>query len=136
MTPPVPPATPFFFGVLPPELTGLQFHVRPGIRSKVELMDALFEDMQLPAYFGSNWDALNECLHDLEWLPPGPVILIHTDLPLADDEVSLRSYLALLAGAARNWQQGSERQFFVLFPAGAEKLVSKALEEAPPWHVE
>jgi len=33
--------------------------------------------MHFPDYFGSNWDALDECLADLDWLDlPGYVLLI------------------------------------------------------------
>ena len=44
-------------------------------------LDALFDEMaaafQFPYYFGENWDALDECLADLSWLPAaGYVILI------------------------------------------------------------
>jgi hypothetical protein len=34
--------------------------------------------MQFPDYFGMNWDALDECLRDLEWLSgEGYVLFIH-----------------------------------------------------------
>ena len=32
--------------------------------------------LQFPAYFGKNWDALDECLHDLSWLPGRRVALL------------------------------------------------------------
>jgi len=40
-----------------------------GINSKAELLRSLSQVMKFPDYFGSNWDALEECLNDLEWLP-------------------------------------------------------------------
>jgi Barstar (barnase inhibitor) len=34
-----------------------------------ELMDALAVGFSFPDYFGRNWDAVEECLRDLSWLP-------------------------------------------------------------------
>ena len=63
-----------------PEIKGVyRAEVPAGIKNKSALMDALFEGLQFPDYFGRNWDALDECICDLSWLPPGDVILIHKD---------------------------------------------------------
>lgn len=37
--------------------------------------------LQLPLYFGKNWDALDECLADLEWLPSDAYLLFFADAP-------------------------------------------------------
>jgi Barstar (barnase inhibitor) len=34
-----------------------------------DLMDALAVGFSFPGYFGRNWDAVEECLRDLSWLP-------------------------------------------------------------------
>lgn len=33
------------------------------------LIAMLAEAFEFPDYFGGNWDAVNDCLRDLEWLP-------------------------------------------------------------------
>jgi RNAse (barnase) inhibitor barstar len=37
------------------------------IKSKEELLRYLARVMKFPDHFGQNWDALEECLNDLEW---------------------------------------------------------------------
>jgi len=37
-----------------------------GVDSKSALLNAIGAAMKLPDYYGSNWDALEECLRDLE----------------------------------------------------------------------
>lgn len=45
------------------------------IKSKEELFRYLSQAMKFPKYFGSNWDALEECLNDLSWLPAKGYVL-------------------------------------------------------------
>ena len=37
------------------------------VDSKISLLDTLNTVMAFPAYFGRNWDALEECINDLSW---------------------------------------------------------------------
>lgn len=39
------------------------------IDSEKGLLDAVSQAMRFPGYFGKNWDALDECLRDMAWLP-------------------------------------------------------------------
>ncbi|HEY4235558.1 MAG TPA: barstar family protein [Lacipirellulaceae bacterium] len=55
------------------------------LRRKRDLFRALATGLKLPAYFGDNWDALEECLRDLSWLGAEThVVLLHEHVPLAD----------------------------------------------------
>jgi len=40
-----------------------------GCRDKNDLLQRIAAALQFPATFGRNWDALADCLGDLEWLP-------------------------------------------------------------------
>ena len=53
------------------------------VSHRTELFKILKHELRLPDYFGSNWDALEECLNDLRWLNGFRVIkLVHAGLPL------------------------------------------------------
>jgi RNAse (barnase) inhibitor barstar len=116
-----------------------------GIESEQALLDALSVALRFPDYFGKNWNALDECICDLSWLPPGDVVLIHKDLPLADNRASLSIYLSILRDAVGKWStKGSnliyaspekwdatgergllvKRKFFVMFPPEVESAVT------------
>ncbi len=40
-----------------------------GVTDKAALLDRCTRALDLPAWFGGNWDALADCLKDLSWLP-------------------------------------------------------------------
>ncbi|HTR43015.1 MAG TPA: barstar family protein [Pseudomonadales bacterium] len=122
-----------------------------GIKSKAALLEALSIALRFPDYFGMNWDALNECICDLSWLPPGDVILSHQDLPLSEDRSSLSIYLLILKDAVEVWNtRGSnlifaspgkrdatgqralliKRKLLVTFPPDTQTVVESILSSA------
>ena len=46
-----------------------------GVRAKAALLDAIAKQLELPDWFGGNWDALNDSLTDLAWNHPAGVVL-------------------------------------------------------------
>ncbi|MCX5722734.1 MAG: barstar family protein [Nitrospirae bacterium] len=64
--------------------------------------------LDFPDYFGHNWDALEECLADLEWLPAKGYILLLTDAAqvLPDDEDEYETFLEVLSDAGEAWGSG------------------------------
>ena len=64
--------------------------IPPSLNTRERLFDALIHELQLPAYFGENWDALSECLRDLSWIESKRVVILHTDLPPLDKAVANR----------------------------------------------
>jgi hypothetical protein len=47
------------------------------INSKKSFFSKAAEVMQFPEYFGHNWDAFDECITDLEWVPAKRYVLIY-----------------------------------------------------------
>jgi len=103
--------------------------VPASIGTKESLFDVVSTGLLFPEYFGRNWDALEECLRDLAWLPAGCVVIDHEGLPPLDSQ-SLRTYLSILKGAVEKWRKTSERQLLVSFPLGEEGAV--AANMVPP----
>ena len=120
----------------------------PSIKSEGALLDALSVALRFPSYFGRNWNALDECVRDLSWLPPGNVVLVHKDVPLTDNRASLAIYLSILRDAVGNWdKKGSnliyasaekwdasgkcellvKRNFRVIFPTDTRSTVESVL---------
>jgi RNAse (barnase) inhibitor barstar len=58
---------------------------RAKVFSKDTLMHALYQACQFPAYFGFNFDALEECLNDLSWLQAKGFALVFHDFALLEE---------------------------------------------------
>ncbi len=110
----------FTSGAMPAEIDwdrDLVVHVPAGIGRKQPLFRVLRAGLQLPGYFGENWDALDECLRDLWWLPEGQrVWLIHSDMPFSATSASRQVYLSILRDAVATWQAESDGRLRVHFP--------------------
>jgi hypothetical protein len=102
-----------------------------GVRSKRKLLGLLAGELEFPAYFGGNWDALEECLCDLSWLPANqPIALIHEDLPLRPRSSNRATYVKLLAACA-DWTSGQQHEIRVVFPTASQADVRASLSDEP-----
>jgi hypothetical protein len=75
------------------------------VASEGELLEELARVFRFPDYFGGNWDAVEECLRDLEWFPA-------------------RGYVLRVLGAEALWER---------LPAAAGRLVESWLVCAEEW---
>ena len=121
-----------FIFTLPSTFCAIQAEVPAGITDKDNLLLALYEALNFPDYFGMNWDALDECMGDLSWLPAGHVHLTHHDVPLIDKKRELHIYLSCLDDAIRKWETESSnltfnRKLIVSFPMKYFDVISEAL---------
>lgn len=84
--------------------------------------------LQFPSYFGSNWNAFDECLGDLrDWNGHSRIVLFFTraELLLSNDPEDFASLLELLeitAGGRYNLQIGEFRAVFHSLPSDHSRL--------------
>lgn len=74
---------------------------------EADLLSKLAEEMNFPDYFGRNWDALEECLNDLEWIPASGYVLFIRDSGSAwgKSPYSLGMLISIWLAAAKNWSE-------------------------------
>jgi len=93
-----------------------------GAAGKGDLIGRIAAALAFPAWFGGNWDALEDCLSDLSWASADGYVLLFEgagDLPL----VERGTLVDILASAAASW---AERKcpFFAVFLDGEPGLPS------------
>ena len=78
-----------------------------GCRSKPGFLARVADALEFPWWFGQKWDALADCLVDLEWLPAeGYLLLLDDPADLqraAPDDYAVA--VEVFADAARQWRE-------------------------------
>lgn len=111
--------------------------------SKAKDIDGLFDEMirafKLPNYFGRNYNALNECINDLEWIEENNYILFinnYNDLltcntNIYNKEEALYGFLEILENAAQEWTNVPNFEFeddfrvasnFIIYALNSKKI--------------
>ena len=67
-----------------------------------ELSNEFSTRLQFPHYYGNNWDAFDECIHDLEWLYADEYVIgiEESHLVLSEDDHGMRMFVEILSEAA------------------------------------
>ena len=75
------------------------------VRTRDSFLAALSTALSFPHYFGKNWDALQDCLTDLEWLTANSYVLIFrsADQLFADAPIERRYFLQIMNLVAEEW---------------------------------
>ena len=101
--------------------------VPAGIRSEEKLFSILSKELKFP-YFGRNWDALNDCLHDFSWTDIFQITVIHRDIPALGTH-DTRIYLDILACCVEDWKPDEDHQLRVVFPLSQKVAIFEAILE-------
>jgi RNAse (barnase) inhibitor barstar len=109
-------------------LRGMQCATKEGV------LDEFARGLDFPEYFGRNWDALEDCLTDLEWLSAEAYVLVITnaDHVLKKSPGDLKTLAGILASAAAHWASADPpASFHCVFqcePGSAEDLKHRLAE--------
>jgi RNAse (barnase) inhibitor barstar len=79
------------------------------MQSKERLLDEFAAALQFPLYFGRNWDAFEECMADLQWLPAKAYVLVVSDagsLLKMEPANSAVVLFEILDRVSREWSEG------------------------------
>jgi len=90
-----------------------------GCADKATLMQAFARAFEFPEWFGHNWDALADCLGDLDWLPAeGYVLGLQNVQALrAAEPADYATLIAVLEGVCEDWrEQGTPFWAFIALP--------------------
>ena len=105
------------------------FHVDGrNVQRKEQLMNALATALRLPAHFGQNWDALEECLIDLAPVDGRGYFLLydHIDGLMQAHPDQFSTLIEILRDAVESWKEDDTLMTVVLAGAKPPKGVSKA----------
>jgi len=120
------PFSPFRFETPCTARTAREVRIQADISDKDQLLEVFARNLRFPSYFGHNWDALEECLRDLEWLPESAIAINHDAVP-GLDKSSLQTYLHVLRDVADWWRVDGSRDFYVCFPEASRVAVMQLL---------
>ena len=73
--------------------------------TKAGLLGECARVLDFPSYFGKNWDAFEECVTDLQWLPAPGYLFVITDAEqvLPDHDEEYEAFLAILEQSGTVW---------------------------------
>lgn len=77
------------------------------VDDKESLLSALAEGLAFPAWFGHNWDALEDCLNDMSWSNAEGYVLVlrHADGVHGRAEGDFLTLLRILADVSATWSE-------------------------------
>jgi RNAse (barnase) inhibitor barstar len=109
------------------------FHVDgKNIERKEQLLNHVATALHFPGDFGHNWDALEECLTDLEWVDADGYILYydHIDGLLEKHPDQFETLVEILRDAVGSWKEDGSAMIVLLSGAKPPKGVAKLKESA------
>ncbi len=99
---------------------------------RMSTKSALFEEvaaaLQFPWYFGNNWDAFEECIRELEFVPSAHVVLGISDAQLLlceEPEAEAGVFSQILSNAVQEFATEGQRSLHVVFQLPDVALAKK-----------
>lgn len=86
----------------------------PMVKDKHELLSNLAEHLLFPIYFGFNWDALEEVLHDFSWISETNIMIVHKDLSNLPD-LDFKVYNEIVNDTISFWRRRGQHNVSFIF---------------------
>jgi RNAse (barnase) inhibitor barstar len=104
------------------------FHVEGrNIERKEQLLNHVATALRFPGHFGHNWDALEECLVDMEWADADGYVIYydHIDGLLAAHPDQFETFVEICRDAVASWKEDGTAMLVLLSGAKAPSGVAK-----------
>lgn len=111
-------------------LQGFDVHCA-GVGDKLGVLQAFARDLRLPDWFGANWDALADCLMDMEAVSKGSGVVMTVDgleTLAGHSPEDYEMLMGVLRDAATYWQE--EGMLFCVLLPGRRDVLGPDLPEA------
>jgi RNAse (barnase) inhibitor barstar len=112
------------------------YHVEgKNIAKKEQLLNHVATALHFPGDFGHNWDALEECLVDMEWADADGFVILydHIDGLLAAHPDQFETFVEICRDAVASWKEDGTAMVVLLngakAPKGVDKLSAKAQDD-------
>jgi RNAse (barnase) inhibitor barstar len=109
------------------------FHIDgKNIGRKEQLLNHAATALRFPEHFGNNWDALEECLTDLEWVDADGYVIYydHIDGLLNAHPDQFETLVEILRDAVASWKEDDTAMVVLLSGEKAPKGVGRLKEKA------
>lgn len=83
--------------------------------TKEDFLSCISETLKFPSYFGMNWDALEECLKDMEWCNSAGYVIVLNNPGVFSHKApeDFKMLQAVLKSAAQYWKS-QQKPFYVI----------------------
>ena len=109
------------------------FHIDGrNIARKEQLLNHAATALRFPDHFGHNWDALEECLTDLEWIDGDGYVIYydHIEGLLGAHPDQFETFVEIARDAVASWKEDGEAMVVLLSGAKPPKGVAKLKDGA------
>lgn len=98
------------------------------VTGKQEFLDAANKALRFPDYFGSNWDAFEDCMTDLSWhKADGFVVLLeHWDRFADNAQAEMNVARNIFQDASQYWKEQGIPFFVVLMESGESRTHTRS----------
>lgn len=113
------------------ELDAFDGVVPPGIDTDSKMMRSLAAVLKFPPYFGENWNAVDECLRNMEWIEQHRIRIIHKDVPMRANAADVSLYVRVLLDAQQSLDRGliGHKELEIYFPSESRALIEQIINQ-------